>query len=179
MSKITLAIHGGAGTILRSQMTPDLEREYRRGIEDALKSGWAILEKGGSSLDAVEAAVTSLEDFPLFNAGRGSVFTHEGQQEMDAAIMDGRKLRAGSVAFVKNIRNPVSLRRSSNGTDRTRPSRRRRSEPIRRGIRRKDRAGRVLLHRTPLDAAARRTGSRPRPTRSCRQASWHCRRRWV
>ncbi len=109
--KIALAIHGGAGTILRSQMTPALEAEYRGGLEKALKTGWAILEKGGSSLDAVEAAVCSLEDFPLFNAGRGSVFTHEGKQEMDAAIMDGRILKAGAVASVKNIKNPVKLAR--------------------------------------------------------------------
>jgi len=108
---LALAIHGGAGTILRSQMTPDLEREYRGGLETALKAGWAILESGGSSLDAVERAVISLEDFPLFNAGRGSVFTHVGEQEMDAAIMDGHNLKAGAVAFVKNIKNPVSLAR--------------------------------------------------------------------
>jgi beta-aspartyl-peptidase (threonine type) len=111
MSKIALAIHGGAGTILRSQMTPALEAEYRSGLETALKIGWTILEKGGSSLDAVEVAVCSLEDFPLFNAGRGAVFTHDGDQEMDASIMDGRKLKAGAVAFVKNIKNPVKLAR--------------------------------------------------------------------
>lgn len=111
MAQIALAIHGGAGTILRSQMTPALEAEYRGGLEIALTSGWKILEKGGSSLDAVEAAVCSLEDFPLFNAGRGAVFTHEGKQEMDAAIMDGMRLRAGAVAFVKNIRNPIKLAR--------------------------------------------------------------------
>ena len=111
MSKIALAVHGGAGTILRSQMTPDLEREYRNGLETALKTGWSILNDGGSSLDAVEAAVASLEDFPLFNAGRGSVFTHEGKQEMDASIMDGNALKAGAVASVKNIKNPVKLAR--------------------------------------------------------------------
>lgn len=111
MNKIALAIHGGAGTILKSQMTAKLEAEYRHGLETALKSGWSILELGGSSLDAVEAAVCSLEDFPLFNAGRGSVFTHEGEQEMDASIMDGFRLKAGSVAFVKNIKNPVRLAR--------------------------------------------------------------------
>ena len=108
---MALAIHGGAGTILQSQMTPELEREYRGGLEAALKAGWAILDKGGSSLDAVEAAVVSLEDFPLFNAGRGSVFTHEGKQEMDAAIMDGNGLKAGAVTFVRNIKNPVRLAR--------------------------------------------------------------------
>jgi len=111
MQKIALAIHGGAGTILKSQMTPALEAEYRNGLESALKAGWGMLEKGGSSLDAVEAAVCSLEDFPLFNAGRGSVFTHEGKQEMDASIMDGHKLKAGAVASAKNIKNPVSLAR--------------------------------------------------------------------
>lgn len=106
-----LAIHGGAGTILESQMTPALEAEYRSGLESALKVGWNILEQGGSSLDAVEAAVCSLEDFPLFNAGRGSVFTHEGEQEMDASIMDGKLPRAGAVASVKNVKNPISLAR--------------------------------------------------------------------
>lgn len=92
-------------------MTPALEAEYRHGLETALKAGWSILESGGSSLDAVETAVCSLEDFPLFNAGRGSVFTHEGEQEMDASIMDGSRLKAGCVAFVKNIKNPVRLAR--------------------------------------------------------------------
>lgn len=111
MSKLGIAIHGGAGTILRSQMTPELEREYRDGLETALKAGREILEHGGSSLDAVEAAVIELENFPLFNAGRGAVFTSEGKNEMDAAIMDGTKLKAGAVAFVKNIKNPIKLAR--------------------------------------------------------------------
>lgn len=111
MGKIALAIHGGAGTILRSQMTEELEREYRSELEAALKAGWAVLEKGGPSLEAVEAAVVSLEDFPLFNAGRGSVFTSEGKNEMDAALMDGRTLKAGAVAFVRNVRNPIRLAR--------------------------------------------------------------------
>src|SRR5690242_5429195 len=111
MGKIALAIHGGAGTILRSLMTPELEREYRLGLEDALKVGWGVLDKGGSAMDCVEATVCSLEDFPLFNAGRGAVFTHEGKNEMDASIMDGRTLRAGAVAFVKNVKNPIRLAR--------------------------------------------------------------------
>ncbi len=111
MSKPALAIHGGAGTILKTQMTPELEAEYRSGLESALVRGWDVLQKGGTSLDAVEAAVVSLEDFPLFNAGRGSVFTHEGKQEMDACIMDGRELKAGAVAMVRNIRNPIRLAR--------------------------------------------------------------------
>ncbi len=111
MNKIALAIHGGAGTIHSSHMTPDLEHEYRGALENALNAGWEILGSGGSSLDAVEAAVCSLEDFPLFNAGRGAVFTHEGENELDAAIMDGRLLRAGAVSFVKNVKNPVKLAR--------------------------------------------------------------------
>jgi beta-aspartyl-peptidase (threonine type) len=111
MAKIALAVHGGAGTILRSLMTDELEAEYRSGLEDGLRSGWDVLQRGGSALDAVEAAVVSLEDFPLFNAGRGSVFTHEGKNEMDAAIMDGRILDAGAVAFVKNVKNPIKLAR--------------------------------------------------------------------
>lgn len=111
MTNIALAIHGGAGTILKSQMTVELEREYRAGLENALTAGWDILLKGGSSLDAVEAAVVSLEDYPLFNAGRGSVFTHGGRNEMDAAIMNGKTLEAGAVAFVKNIKNPIRLAR--------------------------------------------------------------------
>jgi len=92
-------------------MTADLEREYRSGLESALQVGWKILASGGSALDAVEASVASLEDFPLFNAGRGSVFTHDGRQEMDACIMDGSRLRAGAVAAVEHVRNPIGLAR--------------------------------------------------------------------
>ena len=92
-------------------MTADLEREYRNGLEASLLAGWKVLDAGGSATDAVEAAVVSLEDFPLFNAGRGAVFTHDGRQEMDACIMDGSMLRAGSVAAVEHVRNPVKLAR--------------------------------------------------------------------
>lgn len=92
-------------------MTPALEAEYPSGLEIALKSGWEILEAGGSSLDAVEAAVCELENYPLFNAGRGAVFTHEGKVELDAAIMNGHSLKAGAVTFVKNVKNPVKLAR--------------------------------------------------------------------
>lgn len=111
MNKIALAIHGGAGTILRSEMTAELEQEYRNGLKNALQIGWEILSKNGTALDAVEATVVELENFPLFNAGRGSVFTHEGKNEMDACIMDGAKLKAGAVGFVRNIKNPVKLAR--------------------------------------------------------------------
>jgi beta-aspartyl-peptidase (threonine type) len=111
MNKIALAIHGGAGTILRSQMTAGLEEDYRRGLSCALETGWRILRNGGNALDAVEATVVELENFPLFNAGKGSVFTHEGKNEMDACLMNGASLRAGAVAFVKNVKNPIRLAR--------------------------------------------------------------------
>jgi len=109
MSNIALAIHGGAGTIDRSVMTPELEAAYRAGLETALKAGWNVLNGGGSSLDAVEIAVRHLEDNELFNAGRGSVFNHAGKNEMDAAIMNGSDLKAGAVAAVRDVKNPISL----------------------------------------------------------------------
>jgi len=104
-----LLVHGGAGTILASAMTPKLEQDYRDGLKAALQMGYSILENGGSSLLAVEAAVISLEDNPLFNAGKGAVFTHEKKHELDASIMDGKTLKAGAVAGVTNIKNPVNL----------------------------------------------------------------------
>src|SRR6266446_3734814 len=109
--KIGLAIHGGAGTIERSEITPEKEREYRAGLERALTAGYEILKRGGSSLDATEAAVRVLEDDPHFNAGKGSVFTSAGTNEMDAAIMDGKTLAAGAVACLKHIKNPIALGR--------------------------------------------------------------------
>jgi L-asparaginase / beta-aspartyl-peptidase len=109
--KFGLVIHGGAGTIERSNMTPEKEREYRAGLERALTAGYEILKRGGSSLDATEAAVRVLEDDPHFNAGRGSVFTSAGTNEMDAAIMDGKTLAAGAVAVLKHVKNPISLAR--------------------------------------------------------------------
>jgi len=109
--KFALAIHGGAGTIERSKLTAEHEREFRNGLERSLQTGYDILKKGGSSLDAVEAAVRVMEDDPLFNAGKGSVFTDAGTNEMDAAIMDGKTLKAGAVASLKHIKNPISLAR--------------------------------------------------------------------
>jgi beta-aspartyl-peptidase (threonine type) len=111
-SHVALAVHGGAGTIERSKMTPEREREYRAGIENALRAGSAILRRGGAALDAVEAAVRVLEDDPHFNAGRGSVFTSAGTNEMDAAIMDGKTRSAGAVAGVQHVRNPIVLARA-------------------------------------------------------------------
>jgi L-asparaginase / beta-aspartyl-peptidase len=109
MSKYALVIHGGAGTILKQDMTPEQEAAYSKGLETAVNAGFALLEKGGNAIDAVRAAIISLEDNILFNAGRGSVFGKDGGQEMDASIMDGKTLMAGAVAAVRNIRNPVEL----------------------------------------------------------------------
>ncbi len=109
MQKFSLAVHGGAGTILKEDMTSELEQAYINGLEESLKAGFAVLEEGGSSVNAVKAAIVVLEDNLLFNAGRGSVFTKKGLQEMDAAIMDGKDLAAGSVAGIRNIRNPIEL----------------------------------------------------------------------
>lgn len=108
---IAIAIHGGAGTILRSELSADLEREYHATLAQALDAGYAVLRKGGSSLDAVEASVRVMEDSPLFNAGKGAVFSHDGINELDAAIMDGSTLAAGAVAGVKTVRNPITLAR--------------------------------------------------------------------
>ena len=109
---VALAVHGGAGTILRDTMTEALQAQYESGLKAALDAGYAILERGGGAVDAVEAAVKSLEDFPLFNAGRGAVFTYDETHELDAAIMDGRTLGCGAVAGVRGIANPVALARA-------------------------------------------------------------------
>ena len=106
-----LAIHGGAGTLPRHEMSASLEREYRAGLQEALQAGSVILERGGRCLDAVEAAVVALENCPLFNAGRGAVFTREGGHELDAALMDGATLTAGAVCGLKRIANPIRLAR--------------------------------------------------------------------
>jgi beta-aspartyl-peptidase (threonine type) len=107
-----LVIHGGAGTINRKNMSEEREREYRAKLEEALRTGHGVLAKGGSSLDAVEATIRVMEDSPLFNAGKGSVFTHEGRNELDAAIMNGKTKAAGSVAGVTIIRNPITAARA-------------------------------------------------------------------
>ena len=106
-----IAIHGGAGTITRKNMTTEKEGAYRSKLEEALNIGYSILEKGGSSLDAVEATVRIMEDSELFNAGKGAVFTNAGTNELDASIMDGINLKAGAVAGVKTIKNPISAAR--------------------------------------------------------------------
>ncbi|MBM5810775.1 MAG: isoaspartyl peptidase/L-asparaginase [Gammaproteobacteria bacterium] len=108
---ISIAIHGGAGVLSRAALTPEHEGAYRADLERALDAGYAVLAAGGSSLDAVVAAVRILEDSPLFNAGRGAVFSNAGINELDAAIMDGRTLRAGAVAAVRHVKNPIELAR--------------------------------------------------------------------
>jgi L-asparaginase / beta-aspartyl-peptidase len=107
----SIAIHGGAGTISRTSMTPEKEASYRAALDSALTIGETILKNGGSSLDAVEKTITFLEDCPLFNAGRGAVFTHEGKNELDASIMDGATQKAGAVGSVMTVKNPIQLAR--------------------------------------------------------------------
>jgi beta-aspartyl-peptidase (threonine type) len=108
---LSIAIHGGAGAVPRNTLTTERERRYREGLAAALDEGYTTLEKGGSSLDAVTAAVRILEDNPLFNAGRGAALTRDGAAELDAAIMEGRQLRAGAVSTVRHVKNPVELAR--------------------------------------------------------------------
>jgi beta-aspartyl-peptidase (threonine type) len=107
--KYAIAIHGGAGTILKSQMTPEKEANYLQALKDSIRKGYQILQSNGSAVDAVEAAVKSMEDSPLFNAGKGSVFSADGKHEMDAAIMDGKNLDAGAVSSISSVRNPIEL----------------------------------------------------------------------
>jgi len=110
-SEFGIVIHGGAGGITRDGMTPEQDAAYREALRTALRAGYEILENGGSSLDAVEAAIRVMEDDSLFNAGRGAVFTSDGTNELDASIMDGKTLNAGAVAGVKRIKNPITLAR--------------------------------------------------------------------
>jgi len=111
-ARYVMVMHGGAGTILKKNMTAEKEAAYRATMTKALQTGYDAIKAGKSSLDAVELAIHVLEDSPLFNAGKGAVFTHEGKNEMDAAIMDGKTLKAGAVAGVTVIRNPISAARA-------------------------------------------------------------------
>ncbi|HSC05345.1 MAG TPA: isoaspartyl peptidase/L-asparaginase [Steroidobacteraceae bacterium] len=106
-----IAIHGGAGTMPRAEITPELEAQYRADLAQALDTGYGVLEKGGTSQDAAIAAVKILEDSPLFNAGKGAVFNRDGEVELDAGVMDGASRRAGSVAGLKHVKNPIELAR--------------------------------------------------------------------
>jgi len=110
-SEFGIVIHGGAGTILKSNMTEEKETEYKVKMEEALLAGYEVLKNNGTSLDAIQKAINIMEDSPLFNAGKGAVFTGEGKNELDASIMDGKSLNAGAVAGVKHIKNPITLAR--------------------------------------------------------------------
>ncbi len=112
MQQYAIAIHGGAGTILQSTMTPEKELAYKNGLQDAIEAGESILKSGGSAFDAVESAIIQLENNPLFNAGKGAVFTNTGTHEMDASIMNGKDLMAGAIAGVQGVKNPISLARA-------------------------------------------------------------------
>jgi len=107
-----IAIHGGAGTLSRTLMTPEIEAAHTAALDTALRIGETILQNGGTALDAVEKTITYLEDCPLFNAGRGAVFTHEGKNELDASIMDGSNQKAGAVGSVMTVKNPIQLARA-------------------------------------------------------------------
>ena len=110
--RVAIAVHGGAGTIRREDLTPELDAQYRATLEEALRAGERVLLQGRPALDAVEAAIVVLEDSPLFNAGKGAVFTSEGRCELDASVMDGGTGRAGAVAAVTNVKNPIKAARA-------------------------------------------------------------------
>lgn len=109
---IAMVMHGGAGTITKATMTPAMEKQIRAKLGEALHTGYEVLKSGGTSLDAVEKAIEVLENSPLFNAGKGAVFTHDGRNEMDASIMDGKTMEAGAVAEVTTIKNPIVAARA-------------------------------------------------------------------
>jgi len=112
VTDFALVIHGGAGTILKENMTPELEKQYHAKLREALLAGYNVLQSGGSSVDAVEAAIMPLEDSPLFNAGKGAVFTNEGRNEMDASFMDGATQNAGAVGGIRRVKNPIQAARA-------------------------------------------------------------------
>lgn len=111
-TRYAMVIHGGAGTILKSKMTPEKEAAYKAALKEALEAGYKVIKDGKSSVDAVEATIKVLEDCPLFNAGKGAVFTHNGKNEMDAAIMNGKNLMAGAVASIGDVKHPISAARA-------------------------------------------------------------------
>lgn len=110
--KAVLVIHGGAGTIEKKYMTPEKEKAYHDALVKALQAGYAVIKAGRSGVDAVQAAINVMEDSPLFNAGKGAVFTHDGKHQMDASIMNGANLEAGAVANVSLIKNPIDAARA-------------------------------------------------------------------
>ncbi len=110
--RLGFALHGGAGVIRRGSLTPEREKEYRAKLEEAVVAGYKALQSGKNGLDAIEIAVKILEDSPLFNAGKGAVFTADGKNELDAAVMEGRELKAGAVAGLRRVKNPIVLARA-------------------------------------------------------------------
>src|SRR4051812_37620008 len=110
--RLGFMIHGGAGVITKGSLTPEKEAEYRKKLEEAVSAGYKALQEGKSSLDAVEIAIRMLEDSPLFNAGKGAVFTADGKNELDASIMNGKTLAAGAVAGLHHVKNPITLARA-------------------------------------------------------------------
>jgi len=110
--RLGFVIHGGAGVISRATLTPEREKEFRAKLEEAVTAGYKVLQSGKSSLDAIEAAIRIMEDSPLFNAGKGAVFTNDGKNELDASIMDGKTLGAGAVAGLQRVKNPITLARA-------------------------------------------------------------------
>lgn len=112
MKNFAIVIHGGAGTILKENMTPELEKQYQDKLTEALQAGYDVLAKGGTASDAVIAAIKVMEDSPLFNAGKGAVFASDGTNSMDASFMDGKTMKAGAVAGVKTVRNPIEAARA-------------------------------------------------------------------
>ncbi len=111
VNEFAIVIHGGAGTIKKENMTPELELAYNDKLAEAIKVGHEILKNGGDAMDAVEATIRIMEDSPLFNAGKGAVFTHDGTNSLDASFMDGKTLNAGAVAGISTVKNPISLAR--------------------------------------------------------------------
>ena len=109
---IAIVVHGGAGTILKKNMSDEKEKKYKSKLEEAIRAGYQVLQNGGTSLDAVEQTIIILEDSPLFNAGKGAVFTHDKRNELDASIMEGSNLKAGAVAGVTHIKNPIRAARA-------------------------------------------------------------------
>lgn len=107
-SPIRLVIHGGAGTITKDTITPEQEKEYKEKLTEALNAGYAVLNSGGTSIEAVQKSINVMEDSPLFNAGKGAVFTHDGRNELDASIMDGKTRKAGAVAGITTVKNPIN-----------------------------------------------------------------------
>ena len=110
--RLGFVIHGGAGVITKGSLTPEKEKEFRAKLEEAVLAGYKALQAGKTSVDAVEIAIRIMEDSPLFNAGKGAVFTHDGKNELDASIMDGKTLGAGSVAGLRRVKNPITLARA-------------------------------------------------------------------